>query len=190
MHLNRQYSVSVVIPTHNRPLLARRAVASALAQTINNIEIIVVDDCSDQMFNVQEIILSLGDDRITYIRHNVCMGPSATRNTGIDQAQGEFIAFLDDDDIWMEDKLESQIKNMNNSSACICGFFTQYGVTINRSCTELGYKELKYERDYAINSGLLVRSDVIENIRYDNHLRVGETLTLYLIFCEKEKSHI
>lgn len=187
MNSENQYSVSVVIPTHNRPLLARRAVASALAQTITDIEVIVVDDCSDAEFRVQDTILSLRDDRIKYKRHSMCKGPSETRNTGIDRATGEFIAFLDDDDIWLENKLENQLKNINNCSASMCGFFTQYGATVKKNCNELGCEDFKYERDYAINSGLLVKSSTISNIRYDRHLRVGEDLDFVFKILQKGK---
>ncbi|MES9993381.1 MAG: glycosyltransferase family 2 protein [Candidatus Thiodiazotropha sp.] len=185
MNSVKEYSVSVIIPTHNRPLLARRAVASALAQTINNLEVIVVDDCSDIKLNVHGIIQSIKDDRVTYRRHNVCKGPSATRNTGIDLAKGDFIAFLDDDDVWLETKLEKQIGAINNYAASLCGFFTQYGSTVVKGCKELGYKEFKYERDFAINSGLVVKSNVIQNIRYDENLRVGEDLDFVFKILQK-----
>lgn len=168
--------VSVVIPTHNRPSLARRAVACVLAQTHKNIEIIVVDDCSETDLNVHNIVTSFNDNRIQYIRHSTSRGPSATRNTGIELAKGEYIAFLDDDDIWMESKLEKQLHYIKKYPAALCGFFTQYNSFKKRNCPELQINEIKKDRNIAINSGLIVESVFAKKVKYDDNLRVGEDI--------------
>ena len=99
--------VSVVIPSHNRPLMLKRAVNSVLNQTYGDIECIVVDDASNQStFN---IIDSFDDNRLKYYRHDVKKGASASRNTGIKYSKGEFVAFLDDDDEWLSEKTEKQL---------------------------------------------------------------------------------
>ncbi|MCX5701520.1 MAG: glycosyltransferase family 2 protein [Candidatus Omnitrophica bacterium] len=100
--------VTVVIPTFNRSELLRRAVESCIKQNYRELEIIIVDDASCD--NTQEVVNSFGDPRIRYIRHERNSGLSAARNTGIRNANGEFIAFLDDDDEWLPSKIESQIK--------------------------------------------------------------------------------
>jgi glycosyltransferase involved in cell wall biosynthesis len=86
-------AASVVITTRNRPDLADRAVASALAQTLADIEVIVVDDGSDQPYRTAQ-----EDERLSVIRHHRPRGPCAARNTGLEAASGEWITFLDDDD--------------------------------------------------------------------------------------------
>jgi len=100
--------ISVVIPTYNRADLISRAVNSVQLQTYQNLEIIVVDDCSPE--DIAGVIQDLNDDRITFLRHHSNQGGSAARNTGIKQAKGEYIAFLDSDDIWLPQKLELQLQ--------------------------------------------------------------------------------
>lgn len=99
--------VSVVIPTYNRAHLLNRAIQSILNQTCHDFEIIVVDDSS--IDNTAEIIRSIGDQRIRYIRHQVNEGVSEARNTGIKAARGKFIGFLDSDDEWLPGKLRKQL---------------------------------------------------------------------------------
>ncbi|MFC7021130.1 MULTISPECIES: glycosyltransferase family 2 protein [Haloarcula] len=102
-----QTRVSVVITTYNRPELLPRAIESVLEQTFTDLECIVVDDCSPTL-KAKEIIGSYDDDRLQYTRHTENQGLSAARNTGIDMAQGDYVAFLDDDDEWLPGKLEKQ----------------------------------------------------------------------------------
>lgn len=103
--------VSVIIPTYNRARYIREAVDSVLAQTYNNTEIIVVDDGSTD--NTKEILNHYGS-KIRYI-YQKNSGPSASRNKGIKQSNGEVIAFLDSDDIWLPEKLELQVKLIQQS---------------------------------------------------------------------------
>ena len=104
--------VSVIIPTRNRVEMLCRAVNSVLSQTFDNLECIVVDDESHD--NTEKVINSFEDDRLKYFRHEKNKGASAARNTGIRQSQGEFIAFLDDDDEWLDEKLEKQVNLLEN----------------------------------------------------------------------------
>lgn len=106
-------TVSVIIPTHNRADLLRRAIKSVLAQTFKDFEIIVVDDASKD--NTEEVVKGFQDARIRYIRHAVNKGGSAARNTGIKAAIGEFIGLLDDDDEWLPEKLAKQLTKFQTS---------------------------------------------------------------------------
>lgn len=101
-------SVSVIIPTFNRSSLLNRSISSVLDQTYQDFEIIVVDDASSD--NTENVVRSLVDPRIRYIKHDTNRGGSAARNTGIKVALGEFIAFQDSDDEWLPEKLEKQMK--------------------------------------------------------------------------------
>lgn len=106
--------ISVVIPTHNRSQLVKRAITSALAQTYADLELIVVDDASTD--DTKETVETFSDPRIHYIRHEVNLHASASRNTGIKYAQGKYLAFLDDDDEWHASKLLVQLKLIEASS--------------------------------------------------------------------------
>ena len=102
--------VSVIIPTYNRVKLLDRAIKSVLSQTYKDFEIIIVDDCSKKPAEIQQLIGSYQDKRINYIRHESNKGGSAARNTGIRAARGTYVAFLDDDDEWVSNKLEMQMQ--------------------------------------------------------------------------------
>ncbi|HSR19164.1 MAG TPA: glycosyltransferase family 2 protein [Ignavibacteriaceae bacterium] len=100
--------ISVIIPTLNRGEFIKKNIDCVLSQTYQNFEIIVVDDGSED--NTKEIINSIEDNRIKYIKHPKNLGAAAARNTGIKAACGKWIAFLDSDDIWDKTKLEKQAK--------------------------------------------------------------------------------
>jgi glycosyltransferase involved in cell wall biosynthesis len=97
--------VSVIIPTFNRAALCKYAVESVLAQTYRNLEVIVVDDGS--VDDTRELLAGL-DERVRYLWQRNA-GVSASRNLGIESAQGEFLTFLDSDDSWLPWKLEAQL---------------------------------------------------------------------------------
>jgi glycosyltransferase involved in cell wall biosynthesis len=102
--------VSVIIPTFNRAERCKRAVESVVNQSYANLEILVIDDGSTD--NTKEVIDGI-DERLRYI-YQENAGVSAARNTGIKNTKGEFIAFLDSDDIWLPWKLELQINLLNS----------------------------------------------------------------------------
>lgn len=103
--------VSVVVPTYNRVEYLERAVESVADQTYDEIELLIVDDCSD--VDVEERLdwsFSGAFERVEFIRHEENRGGSAARNTGIERATGEYIALLDDDDKWEPEKIARQVK--------------------------------------------------------------------------------
>ncbi len=100
--------VSVVIPTRNRPDFLLQCIESVLAQTYSNIEVIVVDDDSDSP--VEPIIARHFKNPIQVIRHDASLGAPESRNVGSRAAVGEFLAFLDDDDLWSPKKIQIQIE--------------------------------------------------------------------------------
>ncbi|OUU50709.1 MAG: hypothetical protein CBC25_07670 [Pelagibacteraceae bacterium TMED65] len=112
--------VSVIIPTCKRSNFIVRAINSVLNQTYKNIEIIVVDDNNegDKFRKRTENILRkfIINKKIKYLKHKYNLGISAARNTGVQSAKGEYIAFLDDDDQFLPNKTKEQIKIFNQSS--------------------------------------------------------------------------
>lgn len=108
MPISNQPLVSVIIPTYNRAELVPRAIDSVLGQSYQNLEIIVVDDCSED--NTEEVVKAIADNRLRYYCHDINQGGSTARNTGIELACGKYIAFLDSDDVWLRQKLELQLQ--------------------------------------------------------------------------------
>ncbi len=100
---NVQPTFSVIIPTYNRASLLGRAIRSVLTQTFKDYELLVIDDASSD--DTKNVVQSFNDERIIYIRREQNGGSSATRNTGIKQARGRYISFLDDDDEYLPDFL-------------------------------------------------------------------------------------
>src|SRR5215510_16423618 len=99
-------TVSVIIPTFNRQTIGR-ALSSVLRQSRKDLEVIIVDDASTD--NSLDQVCRSDDRRIKIIAHRVNRGAAAARNTGIRAARGNYIAFLDSDDLWAPNKLERQL---------------------------------------------------------------------------------
>ena len=112
--------ISVIIPTYNRGRLILESVNSVLNQTYKNIELIVVDDCSTD--DTKKIIESIKDFRIKYVKLEKKSGACVARNRGIEKSTGEFIAFNDSDDLWIPEKICSQLDflNKNNADIALC----------------------------------------------------------------------
>lgn len=113
--------ISVIIPTYNRAYSITHAISSALQQSYNNTEVIVVDDASTD--NTSTIIRNINDPRIRYYCLEKNSGPSIARNAGIDNAHGRFVAFLDSDDEWDRKKIELQLaalKQQNDPENAVC----------------------------------------------------------------------
>lgn len=100
--------VSVIIPTYNRAGYLKEALISILSQTYNDLEIIVIDDDSND--NTSEIVLKLNSEKIFYFKQNKIGIIGKLRNIGIQKSKYDIIAFCDDDDIWEPEKLEKQMK--------------------------------------------------------------------------------
>lgn len=118
--------VSVIIPTYNRARLLSRAVSSVLRQTYEDHEIIIVDDCS--IDDTPQVIQSYADPRIRSVRHNRNAGLPTSRNTGIQMARGEYVAFLDDDDECLPERLELQSAGLdaNPNVGLIYGWIEEF----------------------------------------------------------------
>lgn len=104
--------VTVVIPTYNRCNQITEALQSVLDQTYRNLQILIVDDGSED--NTESIVKKITDNRIEYIRikHS---GAAFARNVGVNRAKGEYIAFLDSDDVFLQDKIGLQLQSMLKS---------------------------------------------------------------------------
>jgi glycosyltransferase involved in cell wall biosynthesis len=100
--------VTAVIPTRNRPELVTRAIHSALAQTYSRVEVVVVVDGNDPA--TMAALAQLNNERVRCVLLSESVGGSEARNIGVRKGRGEWIAFLDDDDTWMPEKIEKQVR--------------------------------------------------------------------------------
>ena len=114
--------VSIIMPSWNTERFIAETIQSVLDQTYTNWELIIVDDCSSD--NTDEVVASFKDERIKYLHNDKNSGAALTRNKALREAKGEWIAFLDSDDLWMPEKLEHQIDFMNKNSYSLS--FTEY----------------------------------------------------------------
>jgi len=107
--------VSVIIPAYNRAAILPQSAGSVLAQTMGDLELIIVDDCSKD--STVEVARSLGDSRVKVIGQETNRGVSAARNAGAAAATGKYLAFLDSDDEWLPEKLAIQVAQLEASPA-------------------------------------------------------------------------
>lgn len=96
--------VSIIMPSWNTERFIAETIQSVINQTYTNWELLIVDDCSTD--NTDEVVASFKDDRIKYFHNEKNSGAALTRNRAMREARGEWIAFLDSDDLWMPEKLE------------------------------------------------------------------------------------
>lgn len=106
--------VSVIIPTYNRPVMLERAINSVLEQTYRNIEIVVVDDNNPNTIarqETEEVMLKFENHEcVKYVKHDSNQNGAVARNTGIKYSSGELICFLDDDDWYLPNKIQTQVE--------------------------------------------------------------------------------
>lgn len=118
-------TVSVILPTRDRAALLVRAMQSVLVQTHRDLELIVVDDGSTD--TTAQVVTTVRDPRVRYVRCEQSAGASAARNRGQTLAQGEYISFQDDDDVWLIERIERQLATLraegDGVALSLCGYF-------------------------------------------------------------------
>ena len=173
--------VSIVIPTFERPELLERACETACSQTYDNIEIIVVDD--DSQVSYEKALEKLSTlKNFKYIKRSKNGGGSAARNTGIEAANGEFIAFLDDDDTWDISKIQKQMNSIGKTvRAAHCGYkLLSSGTNRVEPYDVIGLKELSENNKLASTTGLLCETSILRDLKFDESLHRSQDWDLYL----------
>ena len=126
--------VSIIMPSYNTANYISESINSVINQTYKNWELIIVDDCSTD--NTDEIVSKfLNDGRIKYLKNEKNNGAAISRNRALREAKGKWIAFLDSDDLWVSEKLESQINFMKKNNY---SFTYSYYQEINEQGKNLG----------------------------------------------------
>ena len=184
--------VSIIMPSYNTEQYIGESIKSVQAQTYENWELIIVDDCStDNTDTAVEPFLS--DERIRYLKNSRNSGAAVSRNYALREAKGKWIAFLDSDDLWLPDKLEKQINFMTENNYKFT--YTDYKICLNGSWLPYIYtgpsvvnkQKMKnycyfstitvmYDRDYV---GLVQIEDVKKNNDYAMWLKIIEKSPCY-----------
>lgn len=147
--------ISVVIPTYNREDKVLKAIESALAQSFTDLEVIVVDDGSTD--NTGRILEETFENRIRYYKQ-ANQGASIARNRGIEEARGEWIAFLDSDDVWEKEKLELQLRATAHFGSRCGGCYTDVrfmNYPETRTFFQLAEKSYRHEEVMGISPNVL-----------------------------------
>ncbi|HXM62359.1 MAG TPA: glycosyltransferase family A protein [Terriglobales bacterium] len=147
--------VSVVIPTYNRAAKVPGAIESVLAQTVGDLEVIVVDDGSSDATG--KILAEMFGDRIRYYAQRN-QGVSVARNKGIAEARGEWIAFLDSDDRWEKEKLEWQFKALDQFGPQCGACYTDtrlFNHPETRTLFQMAEESYRHEGEMGINTDVL-----------------------------------
>ena len=125
---NKAPRVSVVIPTYKRPKELKRAVSSVLSQDYDDLEVIIIDDNppeSETKAATEAAVASMRGP-IIHLKNEQSLGGGGARNRGIENARGEYIAFLDDDDEWLPGKLKPQVELLDSLPETVCSIDTGF----------------------------------------------------------------
>lgn len=170
--------ITAVITAFNRPDYLRSSVTSVLAQTFTDIEIIVVDDCSP---NNPLSVLSEFDVPIRYQRMPKNGGANRARNEGVRLATGRYVAFLDDDDIWLPHKLELQLPRLTDATACISGYeYLDTGQIFVQPLQQISAPMLKQGNPYCGMSGLICDRQWLLTNPFDETLDNGQDWDIFV----------
>lgn len=186
--------VTAIINTHNRIELLKRAIDSVKKQTYQNIEIIVIDDASDD--GTKDYCEKLKDIIYVYIPKNESRGGNYARNIGVKNSTGHYIAFLDDDDEWYPTKIEKQVEILDKKtdiSVVYCGrrydinngslFLDELPDGSNKGdCS----KRIFYNV-IGVSSMLLFRREIFDNITFDEDLKFWQDYDLMIRIFQKYK---
>lgn len=152
MSTDLQPLVSAIIPTCNRAELLKRAIDSVFDQTWKNLELVVVDDASDD--DTQQVLNKVAEKgQVKVIRNNESKGAAASRNIAIEHASGEFIAGLDDDDFWRPKRIELLMDGFEEGCSAVC----------SNDRMDFGEKEIVWKKKPVITLNDLLYYNMVGN---------------------------
>jgi glycosyltransferase involved in cell wall biosynthesis len=180
---------SVIIPTYNRAEFLKEAIESVLCQTLQDFEVIIIDDHSGD--DTKEVVTSFRDERIIYILNDRGRGGAGTRNAGIGRARGEWVAFLDDDDVWLPEKLDILYKKVQEVDQSVGLIYTGYAVYDFDKKVERNlfipqkegsmYKDLLYNNYIGALSSVAIRRDLLRIVGgFDQEFPGMQDVDLYV----------
>ena len=183
------------MPSYNAGRFIEQAIQSVLTQSFKNFELIVVDDASTDHTAGLLKSLAASDPRIRVIVNKTNLGVAASRNRAIACASGQFVAFLDADDIWLKDKLDRQLRFMQKKNAEFC--FTAHelcdehgvpsGKAVDLVCPDkVGFRDLALKRATIGSSTVMIDRTNISKLEVPP-LRIGEDYALWLILLKANR---
>lgn len=187
MNDGREPKVSVIVPAYNAETTIRETIDSVLHQTYDDFELLVIDDGSTD--GTEEIVAGIGDVRVRCVSF-ANAGPSAARNRGLGYVSGEFVAFLDADDLWLPEKLASQVDALaRNPEAALVfswhdvidndGTFLKAGPHVDPEST--AYENLIVWNFVDNGSTPMIRAEAFSQVgNFDETLRYGEDWDMWL----------
>ena len=196
MNIKVDSLISVIMPVFNtKAEYLCEAINSILAQTYAHFELIIIDDCSKNY--VQQIVKSYTDKRIKYLRLNKNSGAAIARNCGISQAKGEFIAFMDSDDISLSERFTKQIEffNRNPEIGCLGTSSKVFGDDAKKKSFPTPKKHFEIECHLIFagcvfcQSSVMLRKSILDNnnIKYNPQYVPAEDYALWLDLVGKTK---
>jgi len=170
--------ISVIIPFYNRIDKLILTLNSVLLQSYKNYEILLIDDCSFE--DISKINNFLINDNIFYYRNLINSGPGFSRNFALEKARGEYIAFLDSDDLWLQDKLKIQIQYMISKNINFC--HTSYIKKINTHKKNINFNTGFINYFYPLPlftchiamPTVIIKKSILNNLNFQNDLRFME----------------
>jgi succinoglycan biosynthesis protein ExoO len=193
--------VSVIIPAYNTEAYIGRAIESALKQTLSNLEVVVVDDCSTD--ETVAVVQSFIDDRLILLQNPQNLGAGGARNRALQAARGKWIAVLDSDDWYAPERLEKLVAYAEANDADLLsddlyliedGNSTPWGTLLTESGEQIA-RVTQIEPDYFVNSDIegqqglhlgfskpLFKREFLEryHLRYDPTIKVSQDFWLYM----------
>jgi glycosyltransferase involved in cell wall biosynthesis len=179
-------TVTVIIPTYNRGCIIGQTIESVLLQSFTDFELIVVDDGSTD--DTRTVVQSIMDDRIKYF-YKENGGVSSARNLGLKKVQGQFICFLDSDDLWPNNFLQTMTANLQNNPQYGAAYCMRTLLFQNGSTKPLYQKEFflsgqiterLFQKTFIQTSAICFRKKNLEGIFFDESLTNGEDVDVWL----------
>jgi glycosyltransferase involved in cell wall biosynthesis len=180
--------VSVILPTYNRVEYIKQSIVSVLKQTLENIELIVIDDGSED--NTENVVVGISDERIKYVKNKTNIGVTKSLNRGIEIASGKYIARIDDQDEWGDDnKLKKQVGFLEDNEEYV---LIGTGVVVTNTKGGEKFRYLKPVTDNDIRRNMLQKNcfahpsvvfckDAFEKVGgYNESVKVGQDYDLWL----------
>jgi len=189
---------SVVIPTCNRADMLRQAIQSVLEQTFSNWEMIVVDDHSTD--NTSQIVASFNDPRIFYLVNDRGRGGAGARNTGIAHTRGQWVAFLDDDDVWLAEKLDAYYQTVTAADSAVGLVYSDFAFydfdlhriqqVIHHSKSPCTLDDLFLRNEIGTMSIVAIRTDILCRVQgLDERFLARQDIELYVRVLEHCRAH-